>query len=194
MKILLIDNYDSFTYNLVHLLKESFLEFSLDVKRNDEVNTQESLAYDALLLSPGPGIPSEAGNMPSILKACATTKPILGICLGHQAIGELFGAQLINLPEVFHGVAMPTKLLDTSNILFQHVPEEFITCRYHSWAVKRNDLPEELRVIAEDENGIIMALSHQTLPIYGLQFHPESVMTEYGKRIIENWLNSIQKI
>lgn len=194
MKILLIDNYDSFTYNLVHLLKETSYNGLLEVKRNDEVDAQEALAYDALLLSPGPGIPTEAGNMPSILNACARSKAILGICLGHQAIGELFGAELINLSEVYHGVAMPTKILDQTNVLFRNIPAEFTTCRYHSWAVERKDLPDELRVVAEDENGIIMALSHQALPIHGLQFHPESVMTSYGKQIIENWLSSIRAL
>jgi anthranilate synthase component 2 len=194
MKILLIDNYDSFTYNLVHLIKESPLLPLLDVRRNDAVSTAEAMSYDAILLSPGPGTPSESGNMPDILKACSGHKSILGICLGHQAIGELFGAKLIYLPEVYHGVSTITKIIDKENILFANLPDQFYTCRYHSLAVDRDGLSSEMIISAVDENGIVMAMRHQTLPIYGLQFHPESIMTEYGKQIIENWLSSIERL
>ena len=185
MKIILIDNYDSFTYNLAHLLKS--LGAEVDVKRNDRFDLQELEVYDKILLSPGPGIPREAGRMPEVIRTYAGRKPMLGICLGHQAIGEAFGAKLENLQEVFHSVQTPIRLLDKSS-LFRGLPDEIPVGRYHSWVIRKDSLPACLQVTATDETDEIMAIRHKSLDIQGLQFHPESVLTPLGTQIMENWL------
>jgi anthranilate synthase component II len=187
MKILVLDNYDSFTYNLVHLLKELGQEPT--VIRNDKMTIEEVDNYDKILLSPGPGIPEEAGIMPELLKKYSSTKSILGVCLGHQAIGEAFGGTLNNMSDVFHGVATQTTIIDKEEYLFKQIPESIATCRYHSWIVNNYDLPECLQVTAVDEHGNIMALRHKEYDVRGVQFHPESYITEHGKQMISNWLN-----
>lgn len=189
-KILVIDNYDSFTYNLVYLLRE--LGEKPRVVRNDQFKLEEVNGYDKVLLSPGPGIPSEAGFMPEVLREYAASKSILGVCLGHQAIGEAFGASLYNLPEVVHGLATPCQVTDVDDPLFQKLPASFAIGRYHSWVVKAESLQPEskLKVTATDNNGQIMALRHTTYDVAGLQFHPESILTEHGKQMMENWLKS----
>jgi anthranilate synthase component II len=186
MKILVLDNYDSFTYNLVHLLKALGQEPT--VVRNDKIDLEEVARYDKILLSPGPGVPSEAGIMPKLLKKYGNSKSILGVCLGHQAIGEAFGGSLNNLSDVFHGVATQTTILDKEELLFKDIPEQIATCRYHSWIVNTYDLPENLLITAIDEFGNIMALRHKEYDVRGVQFHPESYITEHGKKMIENWL------
>lgn len=186
MKLLVFDNYDSFTYNLVHAFR--CLGVEPDVVRNDKIDLEEVAYYDKIVISPGPGIPSEAGKLPDLLKKWAGKKPILGVCLGHQAIGENFGAKLINLPEVFHGVATDIDV-QKDDYLFEGLPAHFKVGRYHSWVVDKKDFPEnELEIIATDDNGMIMALRHKNYDIRGVQFHPESILTPDGMRIIENWL------
>ena len=181
-----IDNYDSFTYNLVHLIKE--LGANVTVVRNNQFNLEDLNAYDRILLSPGPGIPSEAGLLLEAIKHYAGVKPILGVCLGHQAIGEVFGAKLRNLSDVFHGVTTEiTQIIDTP--LFAGVPKQFPVGRYHSWVIERTNFPNCLEIIAESKEGLIMALRHKTHNIYGIQFHPESVLTPDGRTIIANWLH-----
>ena len=181
-----IDNYDSFTYNLVHLIKE--LGANVTVVRNNQFNLEDLNAYDRILLSPGPGIPSEAGLLLEVIKHYAGVKPILGVCLGHQAIGEVFGAKLRNLSDVFHGVTTKiTQIIDTP--LFAGVPKQFPVGRYHSWVIERTNFPNCLEIIAESKEGLIMALRHKTHNIYGIQFHPESVLTPDGRTIIANWLH-----
>ncbi len=187
MKILVFDNYDSFTYNLVHLV-EKIEHIKVDVFRNDEISLEDIAKYDKIILSPGPGIPEEAGLLLPVIRAYAPSKPILGVCLGHQAIGESFGGSLINLDTVYHGVAMPLKDMDTNNILFKGVEESALVGRYHSWIVSDENFPEELQVTARDENGYIMALQHKNYDVQGVQFHPESVLTPCGEKIIRNWL------
>jgi len=185
MKLLVLDNYDSFTYNLVHIFRS--LNIDYEVHRNDKISPEEALSFDTIILSPGPGVPSEAGNMARIIAACAGKKPILGICLGHQAIAEYLGAKLSNMKIVYHGVK--TKIIIKSNeVIFEGIPRKIHVGRYHSWEVVRESLPENISIIAEDENGTIMALSDSTKKIYGIQFHPESIMTEYGQKIIQNFL------
>ncbi len=188
-KILVLDNYDSFTFNLVHMLRELGLSAQLDVFRNDAIAIDAVSGYSHILLSPGPGIPSEAGIMPALIDRYAPEKSILGVCLGHQAIAEAFGAYLINIPEVLHGVADNAHVLDPADRLFKGVPGTFKIGHYHSWAVKPKSISSPLKITAEDENGHIMALTHETYDVKGVQFHPESVMTEHGYRIIKNWLN-----
>lgn len=186
MKILVFDNYDSFTYNIVHALRELGVE--PDVVRNDQISLDDVEKYDKIVVSPGPGIPEEAGLLMPLLKRYAGKKPILGVCLGHQAIGENFGAHLFNLPEVFHGIATPVKV-EKEDYLFEGLPRDFQVGRYHSWVVDKKDFPEEeLEVIATDHNGMIMAMRHKKHDIRGVQFHPESVLTPDGKKIISNWL------
>lgn len=185
-KILVFDNYDSFTYNLVHLIKA--LGFShLEVHRNDRIELDEIKRFDKILLSPGPGIPLEAGILHDLIKAYAPTKSIFGVCLGHQAIGEVFGGKLTNLEKVFHGIATKSKVL-VKEPLFNNLPEEFMTGRYHSWVVDRKDFPETLEITAEDETGKIMALRHRKYDVRGVQFHPESILTEHGEELLRNWL------
>ena len=192
MKILIFDNYDSFTYNLVHLV-EKILHEKVEVFRNDEISLEEIKRFDRIILSPGPGIPSEAGLLLPLIKEYASSKPILGVCLGHQAIGEAFGGTLTNLSTVYHGVATKIKVSSQKsagkNDLFREVPEEIEVGRYHSWIVSDEDFPEDLEIIARDENGYIMALQHKKYDVQGVQFHPESVLTPEGEKIMRNWLN-----
>ncbi len=185
-KIFVIDNYDSFTYNLVHYLEE--LGAAVTVKRNDQFDLEEIESYDYLLLSPGPGIPDEAGLLKAAIKKYAPTKKILGVCLGQQAIGEVFGAQLINLDTVFHGVATPVEVTE-QDLLFRDLPKTFEVGRYHSWVVK-TPLPEELVATSYDDRQQLMSLRHKDYAVRAVQFHPESILTPFGKKILENWINS----
>ena len=185
MKIIIIDNYDSFTYNLSHLVKE--LGAEVTVVRNDQFALPELEAYDKIILSPGPGIPSEAGLLLDVIKTYAGKKPILGVCLGHQAIGECFGAQLTNLSEVFHGVATEGTQFGNDPI-FAGLPQRITMGRYHSWVVSKENFPSCLEITAESDEGQIMALRHKEYDIHGIQFHPESVLTPEGRKIIENFI------
>ena len=187
MKILVFDNYDSFTYNLVHLVRK-IVSDSIDVYRNDEITLEEVDAYDKIILSPGPGIPSEAGLLLPLIKEYAGKKSILGVCLGHQAIGEAFGGKLINLSTVYHGVATDCRLSNAGCQLFGGLPDVIPVGRYHSWIVSTEAFPEELEVTATDQNGYIMGLQHKKYDLQGVQFHPESVLTPDGERIMRNWL------
>ena len=188
MRILVIDNYDSFVYNLVHYLEE--LDCEVTVVRNDRFSIDELDAYDKILLSPGPGIPDEAGQLKKVIEHYASTKSILGVCLGQQAIGEVFGGSLENLSEVFHGVATSTRIIVDDEVLFKGLDKEIEVGRYHSWVVSRNDFPEDLEITSVDENGQIMSLRHRIYDIRGVQFHPESVLTPNGKQIIKNWVEN----
>lgn len=185
IKILVIDNYDSFVYNLVHYLEE--LDCEVSVMRNDEFELEEVKYFDKILLSPGPGIPDEAGLLKQVIMEYATTKPILGVCLGHQAIAEVFGGKLENLDQVFHGVATKAKILSEDEPLFKGVGKEIEIGRYHSWAVSREGFPNVLKITSVDESGQIMAFRHIVYDICAVQFHPESVLTPNGKQIIKNW-------
>ena len=187
IKTVIIDNYDSFTYNLSHLLKE--LGADVTVVRNDMFRIEDLGQFDKIVLSPGPGIPSEAGLMPQVIKAYAGRKPILGICLGHQAIGEAFGAKLLNIGNVVHGVATPAHLT-AQDYLFEGLASDLEVARYHSWVVDDKDLPQCLEVTSRSDDGYIMSLRHREFDIRGIQFHPESVLTPQGKTIINNWLNN----
>ena len=186
-KILLFDNYDSFTYNLVHLV-EKILHIKVDVYRNDEIVMEKVKGYDKIILSPGPGIPEEAGMLLPLIKEYASSKSILGVCLGHQAIAEAFGAKLINLETVFHGIATPIRILDRNDPLYKGLDEIVEVGRYHSWIVSDKELPDELEIKAVDENNYIMGLKHKNFDVQGVQFHPESVLTPCGEKIIRNWL------
>jgi len=186
-KIIIIDNYDSFTYNLVHYLED--LNAHVTVLRNDEFELNELEKFDKILLSPGPGIPEEAGLLLDVIKKYAPTKSILGICLGQQAIGEVFGGSLINLEKVYHGVSSKVQIQQEDN-LFKNLPAEFEVGRYHSWVINPNDFPEDLEITSVDENGEIMSIRHKTFDVKGVQYHPESILTPYGKKILENWLES----
>jgi anthranilate synthase component 2 len=188
MKILVFDNYDSFTYNLVQIIKEQS-NASVDVFRNDEIPLEDVKAYDKILLSPGPGIPSESGLLIPLIQAYASTKSILGVCLGQQAIAEAFGGSLTNLAKVYHGIATPVELIGDS-ILFEGLPKTFHVGRYHSWVVNENDLPAELKITSKDAEGYIMSLEHTTYDVKGVQYHPESVLTPEGAKIIGNWLKN----
>jgi anthranilate synthase component 2 len=198
MKILVFDNYDSFTYNLVHLI-EKITKEKVDVYRNDEINLDDIAKYDKIILSPGPGIPSEAGLLLDVIKRYASTKSILGVCLGHQAIGEAFGGKLVNLSTVYHGVATPVSVLKlktalngthkSSKNLYEGLPEQINVGRYHSWIVSEENLPKELIITAKDDNGYIMGLRHTSFDVEGVQFHPESILTPDGEKIMRNWLN-----
>ena len=186
MKLLVLDNYDSFTYNLVYILRE--LGHKPDVIRNDKISVEEVGQYDKVLLSPGPGIPSEAGILQALVDAYAPTKSILGICLGHQGIGEVFGAQLENLGDVLHGVAHQAFIKDRDERIFEGLPDEITVGRYHSWTVVPESMPADLKITAVDENGRVMGLRHTKYDVKGLQFHPESVLTEGGVNMLKNWL------
>jgi anthranilate synthase component 2 len=186
--VLVIDNYDSFTYNLVHLINE--LGFEAEVWRNDKFDLADVNKYDKILLSPGPGIPEEAGLLLEVIKAYAPSKSILGICLGQQAIAEAFGGSLLNLGRPMHGVATPITVLDKEELTFKDCPAIIEVGRYHSWVVNTVDLPECLIVTSTDKDGQIMSLRHQTLDVRGVQFHPESVLTPSGKQMMKNWLES----
>lgn len=185
MKIVIIDNYDSFTYNLSHLLKEQGAE--VDVVRNDKFELKDLEQYDKIVLSPGPGIPSEAGLLLDVIRTYAGRKPILGVCLGHQAIGEVFGASLENLKEVYHGVQTEGTQLG-NDYIFEGLPERVMMGRYHSWVVAKDSVPECLEVTAMSDDGEIMAMRHRQYDIHGIQFHPESVLTPEGKTIVGNFL------
>lgn len=192
MKILVFDNYDSFTYNLVHLV-EKITHEKVDVYRNDQLPLEKVKDYDKIILSPGPGIPEEAGLLLPLIKEYASSKSILGVCLGHQAIGQAFGGDLINLSSVFHGVAtkigVRSRESGVSSPLFHGLPEELEVGRYHSWVVSKENFPGELEITAEDESGMIMGLQHKTYDVQGVQFHPESVLTPMGEAIMRNWLS-----
>ncbi|MDX1783667.1 MAG: aminodeoxychorismate/anthranilate synthase component II [Aequorivita vladivostokensis] len=188
MKILVIDNYDSFVYNLVHYLEE--LDCEVTVKRNDKFYLEEVENYDKILLSPGPGIPDEAGLLKEVIKKYAASKPIFGVCLGQQAIGEVFGAKLENLSKVFHGVATTATIISKNEPLFKGIEKEFEIGRYHSWVVSKEGFPEVLEITSVDENGQIMSVRHKFYDVCGVQFHPESVLTPMGKQIIKNWVEA----
>ena len=191
MKILVFDNYDSFTYNLVHLV-EKIIHIKVDVFRNDQLPLEKVKEYDKIILSPGPGIPEEAGLLLPLLKEYASTKSILGVCLGHQAIGEAFGGKLVNLSTVYHGVATKVRVGSSESgvrsKLFDGLPDLIEVGRYHSWIVSDENFPDGLEITARDENGFIMALQHKTFDVQGVQFHPESVLTPDGETILKNWL------
>lgn len=187
MNILMLDNYDSFTYNLVQYIEEETGQ-SIDVRRNDGITLAEAAAYDTIVLSPGPGLPSEAGIMPALIETYAPTRRILGVCLGHQAIGEAFGASLKNLPRVYHGIKTPIDVLDGSDPLFAGLPDCIEVGRYHSWVIDGTTLPSCLRVLARDRDGEIQAIAHESYAVRGVQFHPESIMTGEGRRLLTNFL------
>lgn len=188
MKILVFDNYDSFTYNLVHLI-EKITGNKPDVFRNDKISLDDVEKYDKIILSPGPGIPSEAGLLLSLIERFAGTKSILGVCLGHQAIGEVFGGKLVNLDTVYHGVATTCRILDKDAEIFRDVKEPLLIGRYHSWVVDKENFPSALKITAEDENGYVMAFKHNEYDVTGVQFHPESILTPEGEKILRNWLS-----
>jgi anthranilate synthase component II len=205
MRILVFDNYDSFTYNLVHLV-EKIMHQKVDVHRNDQIPLEKVKDYDKIILSPGPGIPDEAGLLLPLIKEYAASKSILGVCLGHQAIGEAFGGKLVNLDTVYHGVATPITVVNRespvassevsdadgssydSRNLFEGLPQSFEAGRYHSWIVSDESFPDVLEVTARDENNYIMGLQHRKFDVQGVQFHPESVLTPLGEKILRNWL------
>lgn len=187
MKILVFDNYDSFTYNLVHLIEKNS-SIKVDVFRNDEIALEDVAAYDKIILSPGPGIPSEAGLLLQLIKEYAASKQILGVCLGHQAIAEVFGGKLLNLKTVYHGVANKLIFEHVNCTLFNNLKSGISVGRYHSWIVDNENFPNELEVTARDENGYIMALQHKHYDVQGVQFHPESILTPDGETIIKNWI------
>jgi len=193
MKILVFDNYDSFTYNLVHLV-EKITHEKVDVYRNDKLPLEKVKDYDKIILSPGPGIPEEAGLLLPLIIEYAATKSILGVCLGHQAIGQAFGGELINLSTVYHGVAtrieVGSQKSGVRSRLFNDLPDELEVGRYHSWVVSKENFPAELEITAEDESGMIMGLQHKKFDVQGVQFHPESVLTPDGEKILRNWLKS----
>lgn len=188
MKILVLDNYDSFTYNLVYIVRQLGYGDQMDIFRNDKISLDEVGQYDKILLSPGPGVPSEAGIMPELLKRYSSSKSILGVCLGHQAIGEAFGGDLINLSEVLHGVASTVKV--DSDLLFKDVPDTFKIGRYHSWVINESTLSPDLEIFARTPDNQIMAVRHRKFDVRGVQFHPESILTENGVKIMKNWLEN----
>ncbi len=187
-KIVVIDNYDSFVYNLVHYLEE--LDCDVTVLRNDQFHLDDLKDFDKILLSPGPGIPDEAGLLKDVIKKYGTFKPIFGVCLGQQAIGEVFGGTLTNLDEVFHGVATNISLTTEAEPLFAGLGRNFAVGRYHSWVVSKDNFPDVLEVTSLDDTGQIMSIRHKEFDICGVQYHPESVLTPDGKTIIKNWVNS----
>lgn len=189
MKILVFDNYDSFTYNLVHLV-EKILHQKVIVFRNDQIALEEVKAYDKIILSPGPGIPQEAGLLVPLIKEYASSKSILGVCLGHQAIGEAFGGNLVNLDKVYHGVATPITITNQSSQILKGLGDTVEVGRYHSWIVSDKNFPEDLDITAVDSNGFIMGLQHRQFDLQGVQFHPESVLTPKGEKMMRNWLGS----
>ena len=192
MKILILDNYDSFTYNLVHMVEKITGNFPV-VFRNDEISIEAVGNYDVILLSPGPGIPNESGILKDVIKRYAGIKPIFGVCLGLQAITEVFGGTIINLEDVFHGVATEMRITDKDAVIFKDVPETFLAARYHSWAATDEGFPEEIQVTARDEDGLIQAIQHKIFPISAVQFHPESILTDVGEQLLRNFINSVKK-
>lgn len=187
-KVLLLDNYDSFTYNLVHTIKK-VSDCKIDVFRNDEIELQKIEQYDKIILSPGPGIPSEAGLLLDIIKHYYTKKSILGVCLGHQAIGEAMGSKLMNLTQVYHGLAIPINIINP-NYLFEGIPSRFLVGRYHSWVIDLKSITHDLIVTGIDDENLIMSISHKDYDVHGVQFHPESILTEYGEKLISNFINN----
>jgi anthranilate synthase component 2 len=192
MKILILDNYDSFTYNLVHMVEKITGNFPA-VFRNDEISIEAVGNYDVIMLSPGPGIPDEAGILKDVIKRYAGIKPIFGVCLGLQAITEVFGGTIINLEDVFHGVATEMRITDKDAVIFKDVPETFLAARYHSWAATDEGFPEVIEVTARDEDGLIQAIQHKIFPISAVQFHPESILTDVGEQLLRNFINSVKK-
>jgi anthranilate synthase component 2 len=186
-KISVIDNYDSFTYNLVHALAQ-ITGSGIDVFRNDKVEIKDLEAYTHIVLSPGPGIPDEAGKLKEIIRELAPRKRMLGVCLGHQAIAEVFGGKLLNIKQVFHGVSTRIRILDQDDYLFRNIPDNFEGGRYHSWIVSDEDLPPELKITARAEDGEIMGMSHNKFDVRGVQFHPESILTQCGNDLLTNWI------
>jgi anthranilate synthase component II len=186
MKILVLDNYDSFTYNLVHIIRA--LGYEMDIYRNDKISVEDVKQYDKILLSPGPGVPDEAGIMKEVIRVYGPTKSILGVCLGHQGIGEVYGAKLFNIPKVLHGVTSTTDVTDATEYLFKGVSPQFQATHYHSWAVVKESINGDLKVTATNNEGLVMALAHKKYDVRGVQFHPESIMTPEGPKMIENWL------
>lgn len=188
MRILIIDNYDSFTYNLYHLVEAVMPQhWTLEVRRNDDISLEAAGKYDKFIISPGPGLPSDAGISCALIEHYAHRKSILGVCLGHQAIAQVFEGKLLNLPAVLHGVAIQTRVVDKDDLLFAGCPDTFKTGRYHSWVVDPVHFPSCLAVTATDEMGLIMAFKHREFDVWGVQFHPESIMTETGRKILDNW-------
>ncbi len=188
MKLLVLDNYDSFTYNLVHLI-EKVSDIDFDVIRNDQISIEAVSHYTKILLSPGPGLPKNAGIMPELLKKYSASKSIFGVCLGLQAIGECYGANLKNLDTVFHGISTPINIIN-EDVIFKNCPTKFMVGRYHSWVVNSNQFPNDLKITATDFDGNIMAIKHEIDNVRGVQFHPESILSEFGETIIKNWLES----
>lgn len=187
-KVLVLDNYDSFTYNLVHYV-EANEGFEVDVFRNDEISLEDVDKYETIILSPGPGLPDNAGILKDLIKKYAPTKKILGVCLGMQAIGEVYGGTLFNLQDVFHGVATPIKVIDKEDVIYKGLPESFNVGRYHSWVIANEGFPKELNITSVEENEQIMSLKHKEYNLYGVQYHPESILTEHGKEMITNFLS-----
>ena len=192
MKIVIIDNYDSFTYNLVHMVEKITGNFPA-VFRNDEISLEDVNNFDLIMLSPGPGIPEEAGILKEIIRNYAGKKPIFGVCLGLQAITEVFGGSIVNLDTVYHGVATLMNVVDESAVIFKDIPTPFLAARYHSWSATQDGFPEVLKVTARDEAGGIQAIAHKVFPISAVQFHPESILTEVGEQIVTNFINSVKK-
>ncbi|MDA9245745.1 aminodeoxychorismate/anthranilate synthase component II [Polaribacter sp.] len=192
MKIVIIDNYDSFTYNLVHMVEKITGNFPA-VFRNDEISLEDVNNFDLIMLSPGPGIPEEAGILKEIIRNYAGKKPIFGVCLGLQAITEVFGGSIVNLDTVYHGVATLMDVVDESAVIFKDIPTPFLAARYHSWSATEDGFPEVLKVTAREEDGGIQAIAHKVFPISAVQFHPESILTEVGEQIVTNFINSVKK-
>ncbi len=188
MRLLVLDNYDSFTYNLVHIIRALGYSSNMSIYRNDKISVKEVGVYDKILLSPGPGIPKEAGIMPELIAEYGASKSILGVCLGHQAIAEAYDAEIFNMPVVLHGVANKTIVKDVDEPLFKGIPSTFMACRYHSWSVVPESMNGNLKITAIDEEENIMAISHREFDVKGVQFHPESILTEHGIQMIKNWL------
>jgi len=187
-KVVVVDNYDSFTYNLVHLLNEC--GYDATVWRNDKFELKDLASFDKILLSPGPGLPSESGLLLDVIKEYGNTKSILGVCLGLQAITEVYGGSLYNLKRPVHGTATPLKVIKPDEVLFKGIPNNFQVGRYHSWAADKDNFSDELEITAVDIEGVIMAIAHKTLDVKGVQFHPESILSEHGKEIVSNWLEN----
>lgn len=192
MKILILDNYDSFTYNLVHMVEKITGDFPT-VYRNDEISLEEIGDYDMIMLSPGPGIPDEAGILKDVIKMYASKKPIFGVCLGLQAIAEVFGGKIINIDEVFHGVATEMSIVKENATIFRDVPKTFLAARYHSWIASEENFPDELEITAVDEDGKIQAIQHKEFPMSAVQFHPESILTEVGEQLVRNFIEAHKK-
>lgn len=191
MNILILDNYDSFTYNLVHMV-EKITGVSPSVFRNDKISLEAIENYDLIMLSPGPGIPDEAGILKAVIKKYAGKKPIFGVCLGLQAITEVFGGSIKNMNDVYHGVATEMEVVKSNTILFKNIPNKFPAARYHSWIASKENFPKDLEITAVDEEGGIMALRHKTHPISAVQFHPESILTEVGEQIVKNFIENVK--